>query len=481
MIKGGSYLLLDCRLIISALRLVKQFTFITIGENMPNQKILIVDDDPQIRMLLRDRLQANGYEILLAENGAKGLEMVDKESPDLMLLDLQMPEMGGMEVLDHLRRKSVEIPVVVLTAHGTIERAVEAMKLGAYDFLPKPCKPDHIKLVVHKALERKGLQDENRYLRQELNSQYQMIVGESEQMRRVMEMAQKVAGSKTTVLIGGESGTGKQLMARAIHTMSDRNNKPFVQVNCTTLTEQLLESDLFGHEKGAFTGAIKQKKGRFELADKGTIFLDEIGDLPLSLQAKFLHILEYGEFQRVGGIATLTADVRIITATNKDLQTEVENGNFREDLFYRLNVVKIYLPALRERPGDIPIFAEYFLKKHCQSMGKNISRISADAMKILKSHSWNGNIRELENVIERAVVLASNNEITPDLLPPLAKKKAADDIGIGIPLEEALLKFKAKFIDNTLKLTNNNQTKAAELLQIQRTYLNRLIKELGIS
>jgi len=447
---------------------------------MANGKILIVDDDPQIRMLLRDRLQANGYEIHLAENGLKGLELLEKESPDLMLLDLQMPEMSGMEVLDHLQQKAIEIPVVVLTAHGTIERAVEAMKLGAYDFLPKPCKPDHIKLVVQKALERKGLQDENRYLRQELDSKYQMIVGGSELMKQVMGIAQKVAKSKTTVLIGGESGTGKQLMARSIHSMSDRNNKPFIQVNCTTLSEQLLESDLFGHEKGAFTGAIKQKKGRFELADKGTIFLDEIGDLPLSLQAKFLHILEYGEFQRVGGVATLSADVRIITATNKDLQTEVENGNFREDLYYRLNVVKIHLPALRERPGDIPIFAEYFLKKHCRTMGKNISKISFDVMEILKSHTWQGNIRELENVIERAVVLASNHEITPDLLPPLAHKKAGEDIEIGIPLEDALVKFKTKFISNTLKLTNNNQTKAAELLQIQRTYLNRLIKELKI-
>lgn len=447
---------------------------------MSNQKILIVDDDLQIRMLLKDRLEANGYEILQAKNGVEGLDLIQAQNPDLMLLDLQMPAMDGMEVLHRLRQKSSDLPVIVLTAHGTIERAVEAMKLGACDFLPKPCKPDHILMVVQKVLERKQLQEENRYLREEINNQYQMIVGESEPMKKVMDLAQKVVKSKTTVLIGGESGTGKQLMARAIHAMSDRNNKPFIQVNCTTLSEQLLESDLFGHEKGAFTGAIKQKKGRFELADKGTIFLDEIGDLPLSLQAKFLHVLEYGEFQRVGGVATLTADVRIITATNKDLQTEAENGNFREDLYYRLNVLKIHLPALRERPGDIPIFAEYFLKKHSQAMGKNITKISVAAMDILKSHSWHGNIRELENVIERAVVLASDNEITPDLLPPLAQKKGQDAIEIGIPLEEALQKFKAKFITNTLQLTNNNQTKAAELLQIQRTYLNRLIKELKI-
>jgi DNA-binding NtrC family response regulator len=447
---------------------------------MANQKILIIDDDPQIRMLLKDRLEANGYDILQAKNGIEGLDSIRAKSPDLVLLDLQMPELDGMEVLSRLSKESLETPVVVLTAYGTIERAVEAMKLGAYDFLPKPCKPDHILLVVQKALERKGLHEENRYLRNEIESQYRMVIGESQVMKEVMEMANKVARSKTTVLIDGESGTGKQLMARAIHSMSDRNNRPFIQVNCTTLSEQLLESDLFGHEKGAFTGAIKQKKGRFELADNGTVFLDEIGDLPFNLQAKFLHILEYGEFQRVGGITTLNADVRIIAATNKDLQQEVESGKFREDLYYRLNVVIIHLPALRERPGDIPIFAEYFLKKHSQAMGKNISKIAPEAMEILKNYSWHGNIRELENAIERAVVLASNKEITPDLLPPLAQKLAEEDIEPGIALEEALQKFKAKFISNTLKFTGSNQTRAAELLQIQRTYLNRLIKELNI-
>jgi DNA-binding NtrC family response regulator len=447
---------------------------------MPNQKILIIDDDPQIRMLLKDRLEANGYQILQAKNGVEGLDLIGSQNPDLVLLDLQMPEMDGMEVLNRLGKESLEIPVVVLTAHGTIEQAVEAMKLGAYDFLPKPCKPDHILIVVQKALERKGLQEENQYLRHEIESKYRMVTGESQAMKDVMEMSQKVAGSKTTVLIDGESGTGKQLMARSIHAMSDRNNKPFIQVNCTTLSEQLLESDLFGHEKGAFTGAIKQKKGRFELADKGTIFLDEIGDLPLNLQAKFLHVLEYGEFQRVGGIVTLTADVRIIAATNKDLVQEVEAGNFREDLYYRLNVVKIHLPALRERPGDIPIFAEYFLNKHNQAMGKNIAKISPEAMEILKNHTWHGNIRELENAIERAVVLASDNEIKPNLLPQLVYRKTEENIGIGISLEEAILKFKAQFITNTLKFANNNQTRAAEILQIQRTYLNRLIKELNI-
>ncbi|UCE04822.1 MAG: sigma-54-dependent Fis family transcriptional regulator [bacterium] len=448
---------------------------------MQNNKILIVDDDPQIRMLLKDRLEANDYQVLLAENGIQGLELASKENPDLMLLDLQMPQMDGMEVLNRLQQESLEITVVILTAHGTIERAVEAMKLGAYDFLPKPCKPDHILLVIKKALERKELLEENRYLRMELDGQYQMVTGESEEMNKVMDMAQKVAKSRSTVLIGGESGTGKQLMARAIHTMSDRKDRPFIQVNCTTLSEQLLESDLFGHEKGAFTGAIKQKKGRYELADKGTLFLDEIGDLPATIQAKLLHVLEYGEFQRVGGTETLRTDVRIIAATNKNLQSQVKEGRFREDLFYRLNVVILHLPSLRERSGDISFFAEHFLKKHSRAMQKNIVRITSEAMGILRSYFWPGNIRELENAIERAVVLASGKELTPDLFSLLLTDgRSVEEIEIGIPLEDALLRFKKQFISKTLCFTDNNQTQAAELLKIQRTYLNRLIKDLNI-
>lgn len=447
---------------------------------MANEKILVVDDDPQIRMLLKDRLEANSYLVLQAEDGTRGVEAVRSENPDLVLLDLQMPEMDGMEVLGRIRKDFPELPVVILTAHGTIGQAVEAMKIGAYDFLPKPCKPDHILLVVNKALERKGLQEENRYLREELESQYSMVVGESEEMKKIMEMARKVAKSKTTVLIGGESGTGKQLLARAIHTMSDRQERPFIQVNCTTLSEQLLESDLFGHEKGAFTGAFKQKKGRFELADKGALFLDEIGDLSLSIQAKLLHILEYGEFQRVGGVDTLKADVRIIVATNKDLQSEVKNGRFREDLYYRLNVVSLHLPTLRERVMDIGLLADQFLKRHSQRMQKNVVRITPDTMEVLKSYSWPGNIRELENVIERAVVMASGKELTPDLLPPLVEGQSPQEIGIGTSLEEAQSRFKKQFIAKTLRFTNKSQTQAAKLLKIQRTYLNRLIKELDV-
>jgi len=320
----------------------------------------------------------------------------------------------------------------------------------------------------------------NAFLRQEMSSQYQMIQGSSPEMKKVMDIAHKVAPSRTTVLIQGESGTGKQLMARCIHNISDRKERPFIQVNCTVLSEHLIESDLFGHEKGAFTGAIKQKKGRFEMANSGTIFLDEIGELSPTLQAKLLHVLEYGEFQRVGGIESLRTDVRIIAATNKDLHNEVEQGRFREDLFYRLNVVNITMLPLRSRIEDIPLFIEHFLYKHARAMGKSMDGISADAMKSLTDYSWPGNIRELENVIERAAVLASGKEITTDLLPPLLQERAVDEIAVGAPLEQALLQFKKTYIARTLKAENNNQTQAARILDVQRTYLNRLIKELGI-
>jgi len=448
---------------------------------MAEERILIIDDDPTIRLLLSDRLRANGFHAIQASNGMLGLESVKTESPDMVLLDLQMPEMDGMEVLAHLKKNSPLLPVVVLTAHGTIEHAVAAMKLGAVDFLPKPCKPDHILILVKKALAQKDLKEENQFLREEIQCRYKMIAGESTAMKKVMEMVRQIAKSDSTVLLGGESGTGKQLLAWAIYSMSSRKNRPFIQVNCTTLSEQLLESDLFGHEKGAFTGASKQKMGRFELAHRGTLFLDEIGDLPPVIQAKLLHVLEYGEFQRVGGVDTKQVNVRIIAATNRDLQVQVREGHFREDLFYRLNVVKILLPPLRERKEDIPVLAEHFLKKHNQAMQKRMKTFAPGTLERIMSYSWPGNIRELENVIERAVVLATGDTLNSDLLPPLVDDASPGEINVGVPLEKAQMDFKKQYIIKTLQFTDNNQTKAAEILKIQRTYLNRLIKELGIS
>lgn len=448
---------------------------------MGGKRLLVVDDDAQIRMVLSDRLEASGYEVLQAENGLKAIEQVENLPPDVVLLDMQMPVMDGMEVLSILEKTAPQLPVIILTAHGSIETAVEAMKRGAADYLPKPCRPDHILLVVERVLAGRELREEVTYLRQELDSQYYMVVGESLAMKEVMDLARKVAKSKTTVLIGGESGTGKQLLARAIHSMSDRRTGPIVQVNCTTLSEQLMESDMFGHERGAFTGAIRQKKGRFEIAHRGTLFLDEIGDLSPPLQAKLLHALEYGEFQRVGGTDTLTADVRILTATNKDLREQVQKGNFREDLFYRLNVMAISLPSLRERMEDFASLAEHFVAKHSKAMNKKVTGISPEAMEALRNYSWPGNIRELENVIERAVVLASNGQLVPELLPILTARSQAEEHMVGRPLDHAMQQFKKQFITKTLQSTQNNQTKAAEVLEIQRTYLNRLIKELGIS
>ncbi|MBN2413274.1 sigma-54-dependent Fis family transcriptional regulator [candidate division KSB1 bacterium] len=443
------------------------------------RKILIIDDDKQLRMLLKDRLKAQNYFILEAENGKEGFELYKKERPDLILLDLQMPVLDGIGFLKQFDKEKMDTPVVVLTAFATIERAVEAMKLGAYDFLPKPCRPDHIQLVVRKALERQFLKEENRFLKQEINSRYRMIIGNNPGMKKVVDVAQNAAKSNATILVEGESGTGKQLMAHFIHEQSGRKDKPFVQVNCTTLSEHLMESDLFGHEKGAFTGALKQKKGRFELANGGTIFLDEIGDLSPSLQAKLLHVLEYGEFQRVGGLETIRVNVRIIAATNKDLQAEVSRQKFREDLFYRLNVVRIKLPPLRSRVEDIPVFVEQFIQKHSQNMGKHMSGVTPETLKRLQQYSWPGNIRELENVIERAVVLETDPVINLSVLPALTEENSSN-VEIGASLEDAIISFKKQFISRTLSSTNNNQTEAAKLLDIQRTYLNRLIKELNI-
>lgn len=443
-------------------------------------KILLVDDDMKIRMVLRDRLAANGYLIIEAGDGKEALKKMQESSPDLILLDLKMPVMDGMATLTCMKKNHIEIPVIILTAHGSISQAVDAMRCGAIDFLPKPTSPDHIMVVIQKALEQKGLKEENKFLRQELDNQYHMIVGESNAIKQVMNMAQKVAPGKTTVLIQGESGTGKQLLSRAIHGMSDRKDKPFVQVNCTTLSENLLESDLFGHAKGSFTGAVKSKKGRFELADKGTVFLDEIGDLSMSIQAKLLQVIEYGEYIPIGEIETRRTDVRIITATNKNLELLVEKGNFREDLFYRLKVMKLQLPPLRDRMEDMPLFAEYFLKKHALAMGKFIESCHPETLERLQRYSWPGNIRELENVIERAIVLAADHVITPDLLPPLDASGNVQEVTVGKSLEEATNLFKQQYIDKTLKMTRYNQTQAAKVLEINRSYLNRLVKDLDL-
>jgi two-component system, NtrC family, response regulator AtoC len=447
---------------------------------MSQEKILIVDDDPQIRTLLAERLEFHQYRVLTAGDGEEGLDKFRKEGADMVLLDLMMPKLDGIETLNRMKKEEPEVLVIMLTAFGTIEKAVEAMKKGAYDFIPKPCEPEHILLTIKKALERKNLVREKEHLKEEIDSQYDMVWGESSELRKIKEMVNKVADSKSTILIQGESGTGKQVLARAIHNLSPRKDNPFVYVNCVALSEQLLESDLFGHEKGAFTGAYQRKKGRLETAHMGTVFLDEIGDITPVIQTKFLHFLESGEFERVGGTQTLKVDTRIIAATNRDLSRALEEKKFREDLFFRLNVISITVPPLRKRKEDIPVLASHFLQKFNREMKKKTDLLDPASLEIFLTYYWPGNIRELANVLERAVVLAPAEAITPDLLPPQLSQKRKEEISVGISLEEALKKFKREFISRTLSVTKDNQSQAAKLLGIQRTYLNRLIKELGI-
>ncbi|HEX9912690.1 MAG TPA: sigma-54 dependent transcriptional regulator, partial [candidate division Zixibacteria bacterium] len=340
--------------------------------------------------------------------------------------------------------------------------------------------PEHILFFIEKALERKNLVQEKEYLKKEIDSQYDIVWGESAEMKKIKELILKVASTKSTILIQGESGTGKQVLARAIHNLSNRKDKPFVYVNCVALSEQLLESDLFGHEKGAFTGAYQRKKGRLETAHTGTVFLDEIGDITPVIQTKFLHFLESGEFERVGGTQTLKVDARIIAATNRDLSRALEDKKFREDLFFRLNVISITIPPLRNRKEDITNLANHFLQKFNQEMKKRIISIDPQILEVFSTYSWPGNIRELQNILERAVVLAPSDTITTELVLPQLSHTKKEELLPGIPLEDALKKFKKEFITRTLSLTKNNQSQAAKLLDIQRTYLNRLIKELEI-
>jgi DNA-binding NtrC family response regulator len=447
---------------------------------MAQEKILIIDDDSQIRTLLSERLRFHQYRVITAEDGQDGLDKFKREGADLVLLDLMMPKLDGIETLNLLKKEEPEVIVIMITAFGTIEKAVEAMKKGAYDFIPKPCEPEHILLTIEKALERKNLVREKEYLKEEVDSHYDIVWGESPEMKKVRGVIEQVANTKSTILIQGESGTGKQVLARAIHNLSPRKDKPFVYVNCVALSEQLLESDLFGHEKGAFTGAYQRKKGRLETAHTGTVFLDEIGDITPVIQTKFLHFLESGEFERVGGTQTLRIDTRIVAATNRDLSKALEEKKFREDLFFRLNVISVTVPPLRNRKEDIPALANHFLQKLNQEMQKRVSSIEPATLDMFLTYHWPGNIRELQNVLERAVVLAPGKTITADLVLPQMGQKGKEEISPGIQLEDAVKKFKKEFICKTLALTKNNQSQAAKILGIQRTYLNRLIKELEI-
>ncbi len=447
-------------------------------------KILVVDDDPDIVITLRDRLESLGYDTITAHDGLRALELIEQDNPNLVLLDLEMPKLSGLGVLKRLsrhRQNGQDLPVIVMTAHGSIAAAVEAMKEGAYDFLTKPFEVDHLSIVIRKAVERESLSRHVACLRSEVETRYAKIVGTSQKMSAVMEAAQRAANSDASVLLLGESGTGKELFARSIHQWSPRRAMPFVVINCVALTDTLLENELFGHEKGAFTGADRLQKGKVEMADGGTVFLDEIGDMPLALQAKLLRVLQDHEFTRVGGTRLVKVNIRVITATNKDLKQAIKAGQFREDLYFRLNVVGLTLPPLRERPEDIPALADFFLTRHMQEAKRPAMSLSDEAITVMTRYAWPGNIRELENAIARAVVLSPHAVIQPELLALSLQEtptgSAEQASYLNLPYHASMEQHSRVLILRALQHEKGNQTKAAERLQLQRTYLARLIKQ----
>jgi DNA-binding NtrC family response regulator len=450
-----------------------------------NPRILIAEDEEKMRRVLEIMLTQDGYRIDTAEDGIKALSLCEKKSYDLVITDLKMPEMDGLALMRRLRRVSPEVPVIVVTAFGSVQTAVEAMKEGAFDYITKPFDREEIRVLVSKALSYGDLRKENSYLREEVKrrSTFEDFVGNSPAMREIYRLAGQVAGANTTVLITGESGTGKDLLARAIHHASPRRNGPFIAINCASIPETLLESELFGFEKGAFSGADRAKPGRLELADRGTLFLDEIGDMQQSLQSKLLRVLQDRCFERLGSTKTIEVDVRIIAASNQDIQGLVREGRFRDDLFYRLSVFPIHVPPLRERRDDIPLLALYFLGRFTAEMGKAVSGFSEAALGMLRSYAWPGNVREFQNVIERAVILSRANEIVPGdiVLGYGSQADAAAKFSALIPAEGISLEEVEKgLIVAALQMAGNNQVRAAGLLKITRNTLRYRMEKFGI-
>ena len=444
------------------------------------EKILIADDEPSNRKILGQELTHKGFVIDIAGGGKEALAKIEFAPPNLAILDYMMPDVSGLEVLKQLRKKGNDIPVIMITAYGSIERAVEAMKAGAYDFITRPFDPDHIELVIRKALERQSLKREVEVLTEEIRDRYHLIVGESAKMKVAVDKATKAAASNATVLLLGESGTGKELFARFIHNHSDRTNLPFIAINSVGLSKELLESDLFGHEQGAFTGAHKMKKGKIELANGGTIFFDEIGDISREMQAKLLRFLQEREFERVGGVTPISVDVRIIAATNRDLSGAVKSGEFREDLYHRLNVVTITPPPLRERKEDISTLADFFMRRFATTTRRNVTKISDKALAAMIEYDWPGNVRELANAIEHAIVLGGTLVIEPAdlparftgqrILPPSERLSYRE--GVNIARKELVIK--------ALRKTEGNRAAAARLLGLETKYFLRLMKSLNI-
>jgi DNA-binding NtrC family response regulator len=444
-------------------------------------RVLIVDDQADSRRLLEVRLRALECRVAIAADGQEALAAIQRELPALILLDLQMPRMGGMEVLRTLRREGINVAVIVISAYGSIEAAVEAMKEGAYDFIPKPFDPKHLEIVVRKALERQALTSKVELLSEEVAERYYLVLGESSRMRQAVDVGKKAASSRATVLLLGETGTGKEIFARAIHNWSERKSKPFIAINCVGLARELLESELFGHERGAFTGAHRLKKGKMELAHGGTVFLDEVGDISPELQTKLLRFLQEREFERVGGTQPIRVDLRVIAATNRQLDQAVKGGHFREDLYHRLNVIPITLPPLKDRKEEIPVLAQYFLRRFSSETKRTFDEISEGAMEKLLAYDWPGNVRELANVIERAVVLGQGPKLSLEDLAPRIIDMEPRKLPDGLSYREAIRATKRELVLSALTQAQGNRAAAAKALGLHEEYLLRLLKILGIS
>lgn len=440
--------------------------------------VLIVDDEEGIRESLSGILEDEGYSVITSGTGEDALKIVQEQTPDLVILDVWLPKMDGIQTLQEIKALKRDIPVIMISGHGNIEVAVKATRMGAYDFLEKPLSLERVLLSSKRAMERSALERENRELRENLTGKWKFI-GESPSMKVLRGQVELAAQSNSRVLITGESGSGKELVARLLHSMGSREEKPFVEVNCAAMPHELIESELFGHEKGSFTGAFEKKKGKFELADKGTLFLDEIGDMSLQTQAKVLRVLELQEFQRVGGSANIKVDVRIISATNKNLQEEVKKGYFREDLFFRLNVIPISVPPLREHSEDIPLLVEHFMQSLAAEYGQPLKKITPEAMKSLREYGWPGNIRELKNLIERLVIMTPSPVITAKDFSLTGSHEGSDYLTYRT-LKEARESFEKDFLAKKLEENNWNISKTAEILDIERSNLHRKIKAYNI-
>jgi len=451
--------------------------------------VLIIDDEEVLQDVLTALLRKEGHVTHSAFSGEEGLDVLDREDIDLVLLDLMLPGMHGMQVLKEIRRRHADVIVVVITAFSSIETAIDAMRDGAFHYIPKPFKNEEVLLTLRKGLEQRRLTTENKSLREQLRQRFGFdnIIGKGKPMQQVYELIQLAAPSKSNILVLGESGTGKELVAKAIHHHSRRSHGPFVTVNSGSMPADLLESNLFGHLRGAFTGAVANKKGLFEMATGGSIFFDEIGNIPIDTQSKLLRVIQEKEFMRLGGVETIKVDVRIIAATNADLDAAVQQGMFREDLFYRLNVITVTLPPLRKRTEDIPMLAQHFLAHYARENEKQIRDISPQAMEALLDYHWPGNVRELENVIERAVVLSTGEVLGVDLLP--SQVRHPESVGLpppslpanGIAFKEAVSEYERQIIIKALQASNGVQKRAAELLQVKPTTLHEMMKRLNIS